>query len=465
MNTADALLSEVWTLLGPLILSRGALVSIVNDREVAVPELPAGSIARTANPWRPSASGPNARGEEQGTKSCASRRHLKADPGSLAANRNDGLGSAEAEPSAGPEEIVVVGAFVSTVKYRDATSLSTSPSTALTLKRWRPSPSRRVVNDPEPGPPQDSNGAASPPTLQLNVARGSAELKANLGVGSAVVAPGRGPLSIRTSTGGASIVQLRVTVDPTLPARSVGATENEVEPFESRLVVAWGDVHGAGGLELNEHSKLTPGSSAKKMNDGLGSCDSEPSSGPEAIVTVGGTLSTIHSLPAPPTLPAGSLARTWNAWEPSLSVSPVSNRNPQGLKPRPSSWQVTVALGSLTVNSNDALRPWFAEPFAGPDVIVTDGGVVSTVNGRPLLSLTLPGASIAWTESLWGPSASRGVLNCGPHRSKAPLSIRHWKVEPASVEPKVNLGLGSLITLPAAGPEVNDTVGGSASAL
>ena len=63
-------------------------------------------------------------GELQDAKPPPSSWQLKLAPDSLEAKLNDGLGSAEVDPSAGPEEIVTGGAVVSTVKVRDRIGLS-----------------------------------------------------------------------------------------------------------------------------------------------------------------------------------------------------------------------------------------------------------------------------------------------------------------------------------------------------
>ena len=60
--------------------------------------------------------------------------------------------------------------------------------------------------------------------------------------------------------------------------------------------------------------------------------------------------------------------------------------------------------------ANEALWDEVAEPFAGPEVIVIAGGVVSTVKGRPLTALTLPVGSIASIEILCGLSERCGVV-------------------------------------------------------
>ena len=67
-------------------------------------------------------------------------------------------------------------------------------------------------------------------------------------------------------------------------------------------------------------------------------------------------------------------------------------------------------MPSLEVKLNEALWSEVAEPFAGPEVIATVGGTVSTVKWRDLTALTFPGASIALTKKVWPPSERWGTV-------------------------------------------------------
>ena len=80
------------------------------------------------------------------------------------------------------------------------------------------------------------------------------------------------------------------------------------------------------------------------------------------------------------------------------------------------------------------------------------------------MSSTFPAPSIARTLNVCWPSASVAVVCLAPgplHGPNAPPSIRHSKVEPASLEEKPNVGVGSAVVEPSAGPEVIVVSGGS----
>ena len=82
----------------------------------------------------------------------------------------------------------------------------------------------------------------------------------------------------------------------------------------------------------------------------------------------------------------------------------------------------------------------------GPAVIVVSGGVVSTVNDRLAGDASvLPAASVARTSNVCAPSARAAVVNADQQDANAAASTRHWKVEPASVEVKENVGVLSLV--------------------
>jgi hypothetical protein len=68
--------------------------------------------------------------------------------------------------------------------------------------------------------------------------------------------------------------------------------------------------------------------------------------------------------------------------------------------------------------------------------------------------------SVAWTWKVWGPSPS-GPVVCelpGPEQGpKGPPSTLHWKLEPASVDEKVKLGVSSSVV--PVGPESIEVFG------
>ena len=102
-----------------------------------------------------------------------------------------------------------------------------------------------------------------------------------------------------------------------------------------------------------------------------------------------------------------SVALTRKTCEPSAKPKAV-NGELQPAKTPPSSWQLTLAPGSLEVKSNKGSGSDRIEPSAGPAEIVTVGAVVSTVKDRVRTALSFPGASIALTLKVCGPSGAAG---------------------------------------------------------
>ena len=75
-----------------------------------------------------------------------------------------------------------------------------------------------------------------------------------------------------------------------------------------------------------------------------------------------------------------------------------------------------------------------------------------TVNERLAGVASFPAGSVARTGEVWLPSLSAVCVLPGPEQGpKAAVSIRHWKVEPASLEENPNVGVVSLVEPP--GPE------------
>ena len=210
--------------------------------------------------------------------------------------------------------------------------------------------------------------------------------------------------------------------------------------------------------------KLTSGSSDAKPNVGLRSDDVEPSAGPEEIDAVGGVVSTVQVRETRRVFWAISVALTRKVCEPSAKPEAV-NGELQSAKTPLSSWQLTLAPGSLEVKSNEGSGSDWIEPSAGPAEIVTVGAVVSTVKDRVRTALSFPGASIALTLKVCGPSCSGGAgANCGPHGDQL-WAKRHSKVEPGSLEASWKAGVGSLMKLPWIGPEAMRATGGVVSAV
>jgi hypothetical protein len=121
--------------------------------------------------------------------SLESSRHLKLACGSLAAKLNDGLVFDATDPFAGPDEMLTVGACVSTRNDRQTGSLRLpATSTARTASRCPPSLSReRAVKW---GGHHEKRRVSK---RHWKVEPASLDESAKLGVGSPVSAPGRGP--------------------------------------------------------------------------------------------------------------------------------------------------------------------------------------------------------------------------------------------------------------------------------
>jgi hypothetical protein len=82
------------------------------------------------------------------------------------------------------------------------------------------------------------------------------------------------------------------------------------------------------------------------------------------------------------------------------------------------------------------------------------GGWVSTVKERDTTTLSFPGASIALTAKVWMPSESDASVFGEVQLLKGLALTRDSKVEPASFEANLKVGVGLLMTLPWLGPEV-----------
>ena len=138
---------------GPLVIdgAPGAARSSTNASDVASPSLPAGSTARTAKVWRPSAA-PVRSGVKEPAHDChgpPSIEHQAVAPSSTA---NVHVGVSSRDGSGGSP--VSCGGAGSTVSRRTvlvaATPRLPASSKARTEKRWSPSaaPARSAVNEP-----------------------------------------------------------------------------------------------------------------------------------------------------------------------------------------------------------------------------------------------------------------------------------------------------------------------------
>jgi hypothetical protein len=196
----------------------------------------------------------------------------------------------------------------------------------------------------------------------------------------------------------------------------------------------------------------------EKVKLGVGSLVGDPEVGPEVI-----TRPILQVLVAEPTFPASSVALTWKLCCP-LASWLAEYGEEQGANPLESSWQLRLASESSESKPNEGFRLDEVEPSTGPELIVTAGATVSTVKDRDRIRLSFPGASIALTEKVWGPSGSgEPRVNGEAHGPKAWASKRHWKVEPASFEVNLKVGVGSLVG--PLGPDVMLAWGGVVSAV
>jgi hypothetical protein len=133
-------------------------------------------------------------------------------------------------------------------------------------------------------------------------------------VGSAVRVGSVGWESIRTVTGTVSTTHDQVAARPTLPAGSIAETVKRCEPSGS-LVKNWPPRQGWGSLSTVQ-ANVDPCSSELNANVATGLFVGL--AGPRAMVTMGGTVSTVQiQLDGWPTFPAASVAETVRLWAPS----------------------------------------------------------------------------------------------------------------------------------------------------
>ena len=94
---------------GPSVIERSAAASMVQARETVELSFPPRSVAFTRKTCGPSSRPEAVNGEPQSSKRPPSSRQLKLAPDSFAPKLNEGLGSSEVEPEAGPEWIATEG--------------------------------------------------------------------------------------------------------------------------------------------------------------------------------------------------------------------------------------------------------------------------------------------------------------------------------------------------------------------
>jgi hypothetical protein len=223
----------------------------------------------------------------------------------------------------------------------------------------------------------DANGAASSEHANVAAASGDENVNDTLEV---VTVP-FGPASMDVSGAVVSTVHVRDAGVGSGPAPLTARTANVCDPSVSPESAA-GDAQAPNGAPSSAHSNVALPSGELNANDALASA-TVPLGPPVMAVSggVGDPLRTVHAPEAgvASTLPAGSSARTRNAWSPSGRSAYVSGET-QAAKPAPSRLHWNVAVASGEVNANvaeiDVTVP------VGPDVSDVSGAAVSTVNAR-----------------------------------------------------------------------------------
>jgi hypothetical protein len=139
-------------------------------------------------------------------------------------------------------------------------------------------------------------------------------------------------------------------------------------------------------------------------------------------------------------LPAWSVARTSKVWLPPVSAGEIVCGLAQEAQLPPSIRHSNVEPDSVELKLK--LGDAFPEGFAGDESMVVLGAVRSTVHVREAGDASvLPAGSVARTSKVWLPSVSADNV-CGlVQDDQPPPSTRHWKLEPDSVELKVNVGV------------------------
>src|SRR5688572_8604208 len=144
------------------------------------------------------------------------------------------------------------------------------------------------------------------------------------------------------------------------------------------------------------------------------------------------------------TFPDGSIARTTKVCAPGVSVG-VVNGDEQAANAPWSMLHSNVEPCSSEENSNMGVESVVGP--AGPVTMDVSGGRVSIVKARVAgLASRLPATSMARASKAWGPSPSGSAGVCGDvQAANDAASNRHWKLAPASSEPKLNVGVESLV--------------------
>src|SRR5687767_11785903 len=121
--------------------------------------------------------------------------------------------------------------------------------------------------------------------------------------------------------------------------------------------------------------------------------------------------------------------------------------------------------GSSDENAKVGVGSPVLDPLAGPDVIATVGGPVSTVKLRRTRPPVLPAASAPLTENVCGPSRKASVSldrHGDVQGTRAESSILHSN-SAGSLAENSKVGLVSAVIVPSAGPESIRVIGASLS--
>jgi hypothetical protein len=215
------------------------------------------------------------------------------------------------------------------------------------------------------------------------VAPASFDENVNEGDEVVIVEPPAGPVSMVVSGMTVSTLNVREAgVASGLPAGSIARTWKVWEPSASELRLR-GDVQAAKAPASSRHSKLAAPSGDEKLNVAEFTVIVEPPAGPESIEVSGATVSTVKLRLAGVAsgLPAGSIARTWNVWEPSPRALRLRGDVQTANEPE-SSLHSKVAPASFDEKVNDGEALVIVELSAGPESMVVFGTIVSTVKVR-----------------------------------------------------------------------------------
>ncbi len=393
----------------PVIVVSGAVVSTVKFREAGVGStLPAASVARTSKVWEALVRVAVVKGEEHGSEGgridAALERRARLRRGEREVRGRVVRGAAGATVPV----MVVSGAAVSTVKFREAGVGSMLPRRVgrADLEGVRPSCQGRGGEGRGAG--SEGGGIDTALEGRAGLGRGEGEVGGRVVGGTA----GRAVPVIVVSGAVVSTEKVRRRRGRIDVARSVGGAHLEgVRPLSQGR---GGEGRGAGSeggridAALEGRARLRRG----EGEVGVVSLVEPPERGPrDGGVGRGVSTVKVRDAGVASRLPAASVARTANVWEPCVSV-PVVKGDVQLVKAAPSTLHWKVAGDSLDENVKAGVVLLVEPPFATPESMVVFGGVVSTLIVRE-----------AGVGSVFRRGRSPGPRRCGCRRS-APRACR-----------------------------------------